>query len=76
MKYTPKKLLELRIKNARESRGINNFSGIYIIHNRVKDIYEEVLHQCLFMELGLPHNLSFISNFYDMITAYRKTKKK
>ncbi|MGW6611780.1 hypothetical protein ACWF7H_29330, partial [Peribacillus butanolivorans] len=38
-KFTPKELIELRNKNVRESRGIENFAGIYIIHNRVKDIY-------------------------------------
>lgn len=39
MKFTPKELLELRNKNVRESQGIYNFSGIYIIHNRENDIY-------------------------------------
>lgn len=39
IKFTPQELLELRNKNLRENRGIENFSGIYVIHNRVKDIY-------------------------------------
>jgi hypothetical protein len=39
IKVTPQELRELRNKNVRESRNINNFSGIYIIHNCVKDIY-------------------------------------
>jgi hypothetical protein len=39
MKFTPKELLELRNKNERESRGIYNLSGIYIIHNCENDIY-------------------------------------
>jgi len=30
-KVTPQELIELRIKNVRESQGIINFSGIYII---------------------------------------------
>ncbi|MGG4266192.1 GIY-YIG nuclease family protein [Peribacillus simplex] len=38
-KFTPKELIELGNKNVRESRGIRNFAGIYIIHNRLKDIY-------------------------------------
>ncbi|MBZ5752184.1 excinuclease ABC subunit C [Metabacillus rhizolycopersici] len=38
-KFTPKELIELSNKNVRESRGIKNFDGIYIIHNCVKDIY-------------------------------------
>ncbi|WP_342045147.1 GIY-YIG nuclease family protein [Bacillus sp. OTU530] len=39
MKVTPEELLELRNENKREQQGIENFSGIYIIHNCVKDIY-------------------------------------
>jgi hypothetical protein len=39
IKFTPQELLEFRIKNVRESQGIKNFSGIYIIHNCVKKIY-------------------------------------
>ncbi|ALC83899.1 MULTISPECIES: GIY-YIG nuclease family protein [Bacillus] len=39
IKVTPQELLEFRNKNVRERRGIYNFSGIYIIHNCVKDIY-------------------------------------
>jgi hypothetical protein len=38
-KFTPQELIELRIKNVREIRGIENFPGIYLIHNRVKDMY-------------------------------------
>lgn len=38
-KYTPEELLELKSKIERESRGIHNFSGIYIIHNCQLDIY-------------------------------------
>lgn len=36
-KFTPQKLLILKDKNEKVS--LNNFSGIYIIHNCVKDIY-------------------------------------
>lgn len=36
-KFTPQELLKL--KKERENQGIENFAGIYIIHNRVKDIY-------------------------------------
>ncbi|WPU78000.1 excinuclease ABC subunit C (plasmid) [Bacillus sp. RA(2023)] len=39
IKYTPLELLELKSKKVRESRDIKNFSGIYIIHNCVKDLY-------------------------------------
>jgi len=39
MKFSPKQLLELRIKNERERRGIYNFCGIYIIHNCENNIY-------------------------------------
>ncbi|NBI06584.1 excinuclease ABC subunit C [Senegalia massiliensis] len=39
LKTTPKDLLELKDKSVRESRKIKNFEGIYIIHNRIKDIY-------------------------------------
>ncbi|WJE55642.1 hypothetical protein QRE66_27960 (plasmid) [Bacillus cereus] len=39
IKYTPQELLELKSKKVRESRDINNFSGIYIIHNCVRDLY-------------------------------------
>ncbi|ONG61247.1 excinuclease ABC subunit C [Bacillus cereus] len=39
IKYTPQELLELKSKKVRESQDINNFSGVYIIHNRVKDLY-------------------------------------
>ncbi|MRX52370.1 excinuclease ABC subunit C [Bacillus idriensis] len=39
MKVTPQELLKLRDKNEREQQGIVNFSGIYIIHNCVEDIY-------------------------------------
>ncbi|PEM69305.1 GIY-YIG nuclease family protein [Bacillus pseudomycoides] len=39
IKYTPQELLVLKSKKVRESWGINNFSGIYIIHNCVKDLY-------------------------------------
>ncbi|MGO4498827.1 excinuclease ABC subunit C [Paenibacillus sp. 2RAB27] len=39
IKFTPEELIELSKKNIRESRGIENFSGIYIIHNRTKDMY-------------------------------------
>ncbi len=38
-KFTPEELIKLRNKNVRESQGIENFAGIYIIHNRKKDIY-------------------------------------
>ncbi|QBP43209.1 excinuclease ABC subunit C (plasmid) [Paenisporosarcina antarctica] len=38
-KFTPKELIELGNKNLRESRSIRNFAGIYIIHNRLKNIY-------------------------------------
>jgi hypothetical protein len=38
-KFTPQELLELKNKNVRESRGIEDFAGIYIIHNRVLDMY-------------------------------------
>lgn len=37
--FTPEELIELRDKNVRENRGIENFDGIYIIHNRIKDNY-------------------------------------
>ncbi|MEK4660137.1 MULTISPECIES: excinuclease ABC subunit C [Bacillus] len=39
IKYTPQELLVLKSKKVRESWDINNFSGIYIIHNCVKDLY-------------------------------------
>lgn len=39
MKITPQELLELRIKKEREIGGIDNFSGIYILYNCVKDIF-------------------------------------
>ncbi|WP_255293723.1 excinuclease ABC subunit C [Bacillus wiedmannii] len=39
IKYTPQELLELKSKKVRESRDVNNFSGIYIIHNCVRDLY-------------------------------------
>lgn len=39
MKVTPQELLELRSKTERERRGIDDFSGIYIIHNGVRDMY-------------------------------------
>ncbi|RCW74987.1 GIY-YIG nuclease family protein [Saliterribacillus persicus] len=39
MKVTPKELLKLRSKTIREAQGIENFSGVYIIHNCVKDMY-------------------------------------
>lgn len=39
IKYTPQELLVLKSKKVRKSWGINNFSGIYIIHNCVKDSY-------------------------------------
>ncbi|KRF59808.1 hypothetical protein ASG99_27060 [Bacillus sp. Soil768D1] len=38
-KITPQELLELRNKNVRTSRGVEDFAGIYIIHNREKDIF-------------------------------------
>lgn len=38
-KFTPQELLEFKNKNVRESRGIEDFAGIYIIHNRVNDMY-------------------------------------
>lgn len=38
-KFTPEELIELKTKNVRESKAIENFAGIYIIHNSVKDIY-------------------------------------
>lgn len=38
-KFTPQELIKLGNKKERESRGIENFKGIYIIHNLVKDIY-------------------------------------
>ncbi|WP_147535635.1 GIY-YIG nuclease family protein [Bacillus marasmi] len=38
-KFTPHELFELKNKYVRESRGIENFAGIYIIHNRVNDKY-------------------------------------
>lgn len=38
-KYTPEELLELRNKNVRKRRGVEDLAGIYIIHNRKKDIY-------------------------------------
>ena len=38
-KFTPQELIKHGNKKERESRGIGNFTGIYIIHNRVKDIY-------------------------------------
>ncbi|MFJ7512568.1 excinuclease ABC subunit C [Peribacillus simplex] len=57
IKFTPQELLEFRHKNVRESQ--NNFSGIYIIHNCVKDIYyvgqaERVLNRAYkhFLENG------------------------
>ncbi|UTL74790.1 GIY-YIG nuclease family protein [Bacillus halotolerans] len=37
--YTPEELLLFKNKKERESKGLNNFSGIYIIHNSDKDIY-------------------------------------
>jgi len=37
-KFTPQELIKLGNKE-RESQGIENFEGIYIIHNLVKDIY-------------------------------------
>lgn len=39
IKYTPQELLELKNKKVRESRDVNNFSGIYIIHNCIRDLY-------------------------------------
>ncbi|WP_234703431.1 GIY-YIG nuclease family protein [Metabacillus indicus] len=39
MKFTPQELIALRNKNEREHQGIENFTGIYIIHNCVEDIY-------------------------------------
>ncbi|TDL92116.1 excinuclease ABC subunit C [Vibrio vulnificus] len=38
-KYTPEELIEVGNKKIRDSRRIENFSGIYIIHNSAKDIY-------------------------------------
>ncbi|MFL0445418.1 GIY-YIG nuclease family protein [Bacillus subtilis] len=37
--YTPEELLLFKNKKERESKGLYNFSGIYIIHNSDKDIY-------------------------------------
>lgn len=37
--YAPEELIELRMKREREKLGIENFAGIYIIHNLVYDIY-------------------------------------
>lgn len=39
MKFTPQELIQLRNKNERERQLVENFSGIYIIHNCVEDIY-------------------------------------
>lgn len=38
-KFIPQELIKLRDQKERESRGIENFEGVYIIHNQVKDIY-------------------------------------
>lgn len=38
VKYTPEELIDLRIKNVRDNRRFDNFKGIYIIHNRVKNV--------------------------------------
>jgi hypothetical protein len=38
-KFTPEELLEIKNEKEREIRGIENFAGIYIIHNRIKDMY-------------------------------------
>ncbi|USK62463.1 excinuclease ABC subunit C [Peribacillus asahii] len=38
-KFTPQELLELKNEKERKNQGIENFDGIYIIHNCVKDIY-------------------------------------
>ncbi|MEC5220035.1 excinuclease ABC subunit C [Bacillus atrophaeus] len=37
--YTPQDLLLFRNKKERDSQGLRDFSGIYIIHNSVKDSY-------------------------------------
>lgn len=37
--FTPEELIELKCLKKRESRGIENFPGIYIIHNHIKDFY-------------------------------------
>ncbi|ADU28482.1 excinuclease ABC C subunit domain-containing protein [Evansella cellulosilytica] len=39
LKVTPQQLLELKNDSARREQEIENFPGIYIIHNCVKDIY-------------------------------------
>jgi hypothetical protein len=39
IQFTPNDLLELRNKRKREWCGFENFAGIYIIHNRIRDIY-------------------------------------
>ena len=38
-KFTPQELIKIGNKKERDSRGIEDFEGIYIIHNLVKDIY-------------------------------------
>ncbi|WP_246861338.1 excinuclease ABC subunit C [Bacillus sp. REN3] len=38
-KFTPQELLDLKNKKTRENMGIEDFAGIYIIHNLVHDMY-------------------------------------
>lgn len=37
--YTPEEVLKLANEHERSSLGINNFSGVYIIHNYTRDFY-------------------------------------
>jgi hypothetical protein len=38
-KFTPEELIELRKENIRVTWGVENFAGIYIIHNTIKDSF-------------------------------------
>jgi hypothetical protein len=67
--FTPKELIELKNKNVRESQGIENSAGIYIIHNRVKDIYYVGKSEGLF-DRAYKH---FVTNPAENMARYKDT---
>ncbi|MCZ0872756.1 GIY-YIG nuclease family protein [Peribacillus sp. AS_2] len=68
-KFTPKELIELGNKHIRDSKGIENFSGIYIIHNSTKDIYYVGKSVAVF---NRAYN-HFVTNPAENVARYRDT---